>query len=155
MKVAFDTSVLVACSMLGHVHEQRAAVWLDAARRGLVEAMASCHALGECWATLTAIPTTPRIAPATAERLVARLSDYLTAEPLSWQDYRVAIQRCGDRGLRSGSIYDALHLAAAERCGADLLITFDTRHFIRLAGATSPRIVAPPDPPGLGPARDP
>ena len=114
MKVALDTSVLVACSVLGHAHEPRAAVWLDAARQ-------------------------------------RRKGSPGLAEPLTWEDYRAAIQRCSDRGLRSGSIYDALHLLVAERCGADLLVTFDTRHLLRLAGATSPQIVAPPDPPGLGP----
>jgi hypothetical protein len=35
--------------------------------------------------------------------------------------------------------------------GADLLLTFNTGDFARLAEPGSPRILAPPDPPGLPP----
>jgi hypothetical protein len=61
------------------------------------------------------------------------------------------MRRCSDRGLRSGAVYDALHLVAAERWGADLFLTFNTHDFTRMALAPGPRIAAPPDPPGLGP----
>lgn len=40
------------------------------------------------------------------------------------------MQRCGERGLRSGALYDALHFVAAARQEADILLTFNTRHFL-------------------------
>ena len=149
MKVAFDTSVLVAGSVSRHVHEARARIWFRAAREGKFEAVTTTHALAEVWATLTAIPVEPRIAPASAERVIERLARHIKAVALRWDDYKSAMQRCGERGLRSGALYDALHFVAAARQEADILLTFNTRHFIPLATDDGPRIVAPPDPPAL------
>jgi predicted nucleic acid-binding protein len=150
MKVCFDTSVIVAASVVGHTHEERSLAWLDAARKGRFDAATSAHALGETWATLTSLPIEPRVAPTAATRLVERVARYLTPLPLRWADYRTAMNRAGDRGQRSGALYDALHLVAAERWGADVFLTFNTRHFTRLTAENGPRIMAPPDPPGLG-----
>jgi predicted nucleic acid-binding protein len=149
VKVAFDTSVLVAGSVARHIHEARARVWFRAARERKFEAITTTHALAETWATLTAIPVEPRIAPAAAERLIERLVRHIKPIALRWDDYRAALQRCGERGLRSGTVYDALHFVAAVRQNADLFLTFNTRHFISIATDDEPRIVAPPDPPAL------
>ena len=149
MRVVFDTSVIVAGTVAGHAHEARAAVWLAAARSGAFEARATTHAFAETWATLTAIPVDPPIPPASASRLVERFARHVTPIELTWTDYVAAFLRCSDRGLRSGALYDAIHQIAAERCDAALLLTFNTRHFERLAGPERPRILAPPDPPGL------
>jgi hypothetical protein len=40
-----------------------------------------------------------------------------------------------------------LHLVSAEHAGADAIVTFNGADFLRLAMATSPRIIIPPDPP--------
>lgn len=149
MKVAFDTSVLVAGSVARHVHEARAGIWFRAAREGNFEAIATTHALAELWATLTAIPVEPRIAPATAERVIERLIRHIKPVALRWDDYKSALQRCGERGMRSGAVYDALHFVAAARQHADIFLTFNTRHFLPVATDDGPRIVAPPDPPAL------
>jgi predicted nucleic acid-binding protein len=149
MKVAFDTSVLVAGSVARHVHEARAHIWFQAAREGKFDAITTTHALAETWATLTAIPVEPRIAPAAVERVIERLVRHIKPIALRWDDYKSAMQRCGERGLRSGTVYDALHYINAARQDADLFLTFNTRHFIPLAADDGPRIVAPPDPPAL------
>jgi predicted nucleic acid-binding protein len=149
VKVVFDTSVLVAGTVAGHAHQERARIWFGAARERRFQAMATTHAFAESWATLTAIPVEPRIAPTAAERIVDRLVRHIQPVTLEWEDYRLALERCGERGVRSGAIYDALHLIAAERQKADLFLTFNTRDFNGLARDDGPRIVAPPDPPEL------
>ncbi|WP_165372946.1 type II toxin-antitoxin system VapC family toxin [Sorangium cellulosum] len=63
--------------------------------------------------------------------------------------YDEAHQRCTDRLLSSGVLFDALHLVAAEHAGADALATFNGSDFLRLTAPTSPRIVIPPDPPAV------
>lgn len=68
---------------------------------------------------------------------------------LSWDDYTAAMRRCSDRGRRSGAVYDTVHLAAAERWSADVLLTFNVQDFTRLSVESGPRILAPPDPPGV------
>ncbi len=59
--------------------------------------------------------------------------------------------RCSARAVRSGAIYDALHLISAETENCDLLLTFNLDDFVRLSEPDGPRIIAPPDPPGLPP----
>jgi predicted nucleic acid-binding protein len=149
MIVGFDTSVLVAGSLARHVHAERARVWLRAAREGRLEALATTHAFAETWATLTAIPGEPPIDPALATRVLERLAQHVKPFALRWEDYRAAFERCGDGRLRSGVVYDALHLVGAARRGADVFLTFNTRHFSALAREGDPRILAPPDPPAL------
>jgi predicted nucleic acid-binding protein len=149
VKIAFDTSVVIAGSLVGHVHAERASVWLDAARQRRFDARVTSHGLAEAWATLSALPIEPRLAPATVLRLVERFQQHVAVLELTWDDYRRAIERCADRGLRSGAVYDALHLVAAERWDADVMLTFNVRHFERLSASERPRIAAPPDPPGL------
>lgn len=152
MRVAFDTSVIVAGSIRGHVHEPRAAPWFAATGRSDVTACVTTHALAETWATLTAIPTEPRLAPVLVGRLLDRLRSRVEVVELWSKDYDQAFARCGEGSLRSGAVYDALHLVAAERWKADVFLTFNVRDFERLAVADGPRILAPPDPPGVEPA---
>lgn len=97
------------------------------------------------------MPVTPRIAPGSALRVVRRLADVIRPTELAWDDYGKAIDRCVDRDVRSGGLYDGLHLIAAERDGADILLTFNTADFVRLARVPGPRILAPPDPPAILP----
>ena len=150
MRIAFDTSVLVAGSVAGHVHEARAAIWLRAAREGRIEAVACAHAFAETWATLTAIPVEPRLPLNAVDRIVDRLSGPIKPVAQRWSDYQAAMNRCSERTVRSGALYDALHLVIAEHLGAHVLLTFNVRHFTRLSSGNALRIVAPPDPPGFG-----
>jgi predicted nucleic acid-binding protein len=69
--------------------------------------------------------------------------------PLTIALYVAALDRCSSRGLRSGAIFDALHLAAAEAGGAEAVLTFNMGDFTRLSAAGGPRIVEPPDPPAI------
>jgi predicted nucleic acid-binding protein len=52
-----------------------------------------------------------------------------------------------ERGLRSGSVFDALHVVCAERAGADLIVTNDVEDFERLVVAGGLRGVACDTPP--------
>ncbi len=147
MKVAIDTSVLVAGVIATHVHYDRAAVWLAALASGQHDGVVSAHALTETFSVLTKIPCTPRVDPVTGERIVIRLRGLLHVVAASGALASAAIERCAQKGLASGAVFDALHMVTAEAEHADALVTFDVRHFARLAITTSPRIVAPPDPP--------
>lgn len=149
MKVVFDTSVVVAGSLARHAHEARAAVWFTAAREDRISAAVTSHALAEAWATMTALPVQPAISPALVDRVLERFRSHVELLALSGDDYSAAMRRCSDRGLRSGAVYDALHLAAAERWQADVFLTFNVQDFARLTLDSGPRVLAPPDPPGI------
>jgi predicted nucleic acid-binding protein len=147
MKVGFDTSVLVSGLVAAHPQHARARRWLVAARAGGVEAMMSWHAIAETWSVLTRLPLAPAISGELARDLLHTLRTFI--EPVTPDEgcYQAALARCAARGLRSGAVYDALHLVAAERMHADLLLTWNRYDFERLAAKSGPMIASPDDEP--------
>jgi predicted nucleic acid-binding protein len=150
MKVAIDTSVLVAALVEAHPHHTRAVWWLQ--NRSRLERVASWHAYAETWAVLTALPIEPRVSGEVAAAVLERARRSVAFVGARSATYPSAVARCSARGLRSGAVYDALHLVVAEAEGAKLFLTFNVDDFVRLAEPNSPRIVAPPSPPGIPPA---
>ncbi|MEP7126022.1 MAG: PIN domain-containing protein [Byssovorax sp.] len=118
MKVAFDTSVLVAAVLATHRDHARAVVWLNAVSSGTLEGVVSVHVLGELWSVLTKLPVSPPISPSIARQAVNDVLTRFEAAPLTVQIYREALDRCTSKGLRSGAIFDALHLTrVSPLCG--------------------------------------
>lgn len=149
MRVAFDTSVVVAGLVAGHPCHTRAFAWLAAAHDRRIEAIASAHALAEAWSVLTRLPLEPRLDGATARVALERLAEHLAFIAPTLASYDGALERCVTRGLTSGAIFDSLHLIEAERAGAQIMLTFNAKDFERLSNPTGPRVVVPPDPPSV------
>ncbi|WP_437807060.1 type II toxin-antitoxin system VapC family toxin [Sorangium sp. So ce1078] len=149
MKVAFDTSVLAATLVASHRDHPRAIVWLSAVSEGALDGVVSVHALSELWSVLTKLPVSPPISPFVAREAISELLDRFEAVSLTVQILMKAVERCASKGLRSGAIFDAIHLATAESVGAAALLTFNDRDFTRLSVASAPQIVAAPDPPAI------
>jgi len=146
-KLALDTSVLVAAVVEPHPFHARALRWIEAVAAGRAKAECSWHAAAETWSVLTRLPLEPPISPALAEVAVDRLLQKVEAVEVDRETYRAALRRCSERGLRSGALFDALHLLSAERRGVDAFVTFNRSDFERLLAEGSPRLVVPPDPP--------
>lgn len=142
MKIAFDTSVLVAGLVEAHPAFDRATLWLDAAHRGELEAIWTTHAYAEAWSVLTRLPLAERLDPGTVNEVLGSLVATRTPEALTLLDYQAAAGRCAAAGVRSGAIFDALHLVLAERVGAEALLTLNVKDFTRLA--PSIRVMVPP-----------
>jgi len=147
VKVALDTSVIVAALVEAHPHHARASWWLRTRRK--VERVASWHAYAEAWAVLTALPIEPRVPGEVAAAVLERARRSITFVAPRSATYPAAVARCNARALRSGAVYDALHLVTAEGEAAELFLTFNVEDFVRLAEPRGPRIVAPPEPPGM------
>lgn len=139
MKVLFDTSALVTAvidQLPNHTTALACYRRFASPRRAGSKARAVCssHTLAECYATLTALPLPRRIQPGEAARLIEEnFLQHLDAVALSMADYKAALARVASLGLRSGAIYDALHVRCAERAGCDRIITYNTADFSRLA----------------------
>ena len=138
MKALFDSSVLIT-AVVDQLPNHAAALACYRRFRGQGNRAAgfcTTHALAECYATLTALPLSPRIQPAEAARLVREnfLAD-LTVVELVAADYDAALTRAERLGLSSGIVYDAIHLAAAERKRCNRLYTFNLGDFQRLGGS--------------------
>lgn len=102
----------------------------------------STHALAECYASLTALPLSPQIAPGQARRLlqenVAARGDVVVPAA---DDCLGVLQRMPDLGLRSRAVYDALHVRCAESVPAQELQTLKGRDFRRMPPADPTELV--------------
>ena len=144
MNVLFDTSVLVAALVEAHPLHERAAPWLKRAKHGEFHTIVASHTLAELYAALTRFPKTPRISPAEAWRLVHEniepLAEFVSLSP---SDYLATARRMADLGLSGGIVYDALIASAAQKAGAEKLVTFNADHFRRVWPEGADVICAP------------
>jgi predicted nucleic acid-binding protein len=133
MKVAFDTSVLVAAVLSAHPHHAASAQRLREVVSGHGAGIISTHAVAEFFAVLSAMPTTPRLHPLDVIRLYEEsVRPFFTIVPLDQADYEASLQMAASAGRASGAVYDALHLAAARKARCERFYTCNLRHFLGL-----------------------
>lgn len=102
------------------------------------------HALAETFSILTGGRHGRRLGAATAARLIEQsVVPYVRTQALTGKEMMAALSDCESRGVRGGAVYDWLHLAAARKAGAEVLVTLDLRDFQSLARPGDPRIEMP------------
>jgi predicted nucleic acid-binding protein len=144
MKVLFDTSVLVAAVVERHPRHEKAADWLKRATERKVEFLVAAHTLAELYAVLTTLPGSPMISPALARRLIREnVEKHAKVIPLTASEYSLTLTDAAESELAGGSIYDALMVRATMKAEADLLLTFNLKHFARAWPDGGQRIVEP------------
>jgi predicted nucleic acid-binding protein len=126
-----DTSVLVAASDTAHEHHGASLAVVSTARRD--RAFCAAHTLAELYAVLTATPTPRRRTTADVLTNVQHAASVFTPIALNAGDYLWVLQRAAAHNVRSGQVYDALILKAAERAGAATIYTWNLRHFAQVA----------------------
>lgn len=144
MKVLFDTSVLVAAMVEAHPLHGRALPWLRRARSGELEFLVASHTLAELYAVLSSYPARPRISPGAAWRLVRdNVEKPAKVVSLSTADYGVVIKNVAELGVSGGAVYDALVARAADKAGAERLLTLNPEDFQRVWPAGADRVHVP------------
>lgn len=144
MKVMLDTSVLVASMVRSHPRRAQTREWIRKIREGAIEGLASTHTLAELYAVLTSLPLRPRITTGQARAMIQKNVDsVMTCVSLGVPDYRHVLQALSDLGLPGGVVYDALTARAARKAGADLLLTLNPGHFLRVWPDGADRIRTP------------
>ena len=127
MKCFLDSSVLIE-SCLSQSPKFAAADALVNAP----DTFTSAHALAEAYATLSGDPRL-RINPADAAQMVEDLARAVNARALAVTDYRQLIASAPGKGIRGGTIYDALHAQTARLCGCQEVHTLNVTHFKHVA----------------------
>ena len=131
MKAFFDTSVLVASFLGDHVHHQASLRVFALAKPR--DCACSLHTLAEVFAVLSSLPLKPPISPDQAGLFVEEAYRRLTLVSLNDNEYFGAIQEAAERGLSGGRIYDALLLQCAKKCKAEVIYTWNLKHFQAIA----------------------
>lgn len=134
-----DTSVIVASLDPDEAHHSACDRVVSAGGN-----QAYVHALAETFSILTGGRYGRRLSASTAARLIEQsVVPYMQLQSLSGKDMAAALAECESRGVRGGAIYDWLHLAAARKAGAQVMLALDLRDFQSLARPGDPRIEMP------------
>lgn len=95
-------------------------------------AVTSAHALAETYATLSGDGRL-KISSTDAARMVGELADGLQLRALSAGAYVKLIEGASAKGIRGGSIFDAIHAQTARDAKCTDIYTLNLRHFQHVA----------------------
>ncbi len=141
MKRFFDTSVLVPAFIEEHVHHERSlAVFLRADKK---TGCCSAHSLLEFYAVVTRLPGRDRISADQVLLLVQNIRERLTVISLSSEDYFEVLEKTAAMRVFGGTVYDILVAHCAFKASAEVLYTWNVKHFQQFGGEVA-RIVRSP-----------
>ena len=144
MRLLFDSSVFVSALVIEHEHHVAALEWLTFAKSGLAELIVASHGILEVYAVLTRLPLKTRIGPNVAKRLIEEsIVQIGRVVSLSNDDYISLIDELARRSIIGGAVYDAIHVKTAKQFSADYLITFNSKHFLRIWPESPDKILNP------------
>jgi predicted nucleic acid-binding protein len=127
MKEFFDTSVLVGAFWRGHPNHEASLRLVSVASKK--RSACAAHTLAEVYATMTALPVKDVIPPYQALLFVQEARDRCAIITLTEDEYFDAMERAAARELTSGRIYDALLLHCAAKSKAEVVYTWNLKHF--------------------------
>ena len=141
MKAFFDSSVLVAVFYGDHSHH---AASLDTFTRfDKKGAACAAHSLFEVYSALTRMPGKHRIGGEQAMLFIADLRERLTIVTLTAGEHFETLQTSAALGVTGGTIYDALLAGCALKARAEILFTWNLRHYQQLGPSIVPLLQAP------------
>lgn len=92
---------------------------------------------------MSALPVKPLIPPEQVFLFIQEMRQRLTPISLDPSEYFDTIQKSADGGLTSGRIYDALLLSCAAKAKAQVIYTWNLKHFHSIAPHLAPLIKTP------------
>lgn len=125
MSTLVDTSVIVRAVVGAHEDHEPVAAWLRA-HLTRTSVVTSTHALAETFNVLSGRMQVPH---AECRRLVARIRREFQLVSLAQGDYADAIEMTMNAGRSGPTVYDALHVVAANKAGATRVAACDARSF--------------------------
>lgn len=134
MTIVFDTSVLIAGFVESHPKHKQALHWIKRAKAEEFEWAVSAHTLLECYAVLTRLPLTPKIAPSIAKLIIEEnVEQSAKIISLTSTDYLSVLKNVASLGLSGGIVYDAITYKCAHKIKAEKILTFNVKDFQRLS----------------------
>lgn len=141
MKFFFDTSVLLPCFFEDHIH-------CEASRRALLNVNKSvgccgAHSLAEFYANATRYVGKNRLSGEQVLLFLDDVRDRLDIVGLTSDEYYYAVRNAAAAGGVGGTIYDALLGYCAIKAGAEVIYTWNLRHFQQLSPEITKRLRTP------------
>jgi predicted nucleic acid-binding protein len=127
MKGFFDSSVLVPVFYGDHVHHKASLdlfIQFDKST-----GCCGAHSLAEVYSTLTRMPGKHRISSEQAMLFVGSIRERLSIIALDGNEYGEALAESAALGIVGGNIYDAMLARCALKSKADVIYSWNARHY--------------------------
>lgn len=141
MRTFFDTSALLPAFLENHEHHDASLkAFLKAGKKS---SFCGVHSLAEIYATSTRLPGKQRLSGEQALLFLQDVNERLTAVALTPEEYYQAIKTAAAGGVVGGTIYDALLAHCALKAEADVMYTWNVRHFQQFGPEIAKRLRTP------------
>jgi len=132
MKGFLDSSILVPVFYGDHVHHKASLDLFISFHKST--GCCGAHSLVEVYSTLTRMPGKHRISGEQAMLFIGSIGERLSIISLTGDEYSDALQSSAALGIVGGGIYDALLAHCAVKAKAEIIYTWNVRHY-RLCGS--------------------
>lgn len=141
MRVFFDTSVLIPVFLEDHQHHDASIKLL--LKTDKKNGWCAAHSLAEVYSALTRLPGKHRLSSEQALLFLQDLTERLSTIALTADEYYQAIKTAAANGIVGGTTYDALLMHCALKVEAEIIYTWNIRHFRQLGAEISKRLRTP------------
>jgi predicted nucleic acid-binding protein len=141
VKYFYDASVLLPAFLEDHEHHEPSLRAFLKADKKL--GCCAAHTLAELYATFTRLPGKHRLSGDQALLFLENVRERLTIITLSAEEYFLAMKESAAAGIVGGTVYDALLARCALRAGAEVLYTWNTKHFQQFAPQVAKKVKIP------------
>lgn len=141
MKYFFDTSVLIAAFAEDHRQHEASLDALVRIRKG--SGFCGAHSLAEFYSVATRLPGKHRLSADQILLCFADLRERMAIVSLTADEYFEAMKDAAARGISGGLIYDLLLARCAVKAGAEIIYTWNVKHFEQLGPEISWRLRTP------------
>jgi predicted nucleic acid-binding protein len=141
MRNFFDTSALIPVFYGDHVHHAASiARFLQCDKSN---GCCAAHSLVEVYSTLTRMPGKHRISSAQTMLFIESIRERLSLVALNGEECAQALKAAASLGIVGGGIYDAMIAHCALKAKADVIYSWNTRHY-SLCGAAVAELLRTP-----------
>jgi len=141
VKYFFDTSVLLPTFLEDHEHHEASLrAFLKADKK---QGCCGAHSLAELYATATRLPGKHRLSGEQVMLFLEDVRERLAIVALSGDDYFSAVKEAAASGVVGGTIYDALLAHCALKAGAEIIYTWNQKHFQQFSAEIAKRLRNP------------
>jgi predicted nucleic acid-binding protein len=123
----FDTSVLVPVFLTKHIHHSASKAAFTQGRRE--DRSCGAHSLAEFYATFTSFPNKFLADASDVLFSIGEILERLSIVTLTTDEYVSAIQDAARDGITGATIYDALLARCAIKAQADVIYTWNLKHY--------------------------
>jgi predicted nucleic acid-binding protein len=143
VRIFLDTTILIPSFYGDHPHHDDCIRVLDTLHTHT--GLCGSHSLVEAYSSLTRMPGKYRVSAERAQLFIASLREKLQAVALNETEYSEMLDRCASLDIVGGSVYDAVLAHCAKKAHADVLVTWNVRHFVRFDEDITRILKTPPE----------